>query len=378
MASNDNPEQFLDVSFPEQGIDTASEFRAQKPLTTPYAVNVRLKEPVGGMKRGGQRKGLIRYIDDQLEDGSLIQHLNMVVDPQAPGLTASDELWDVTNGVLDPSTNVLRDRNPGDRYLPPTGSGRRPNINVPTDNPGEGVISFVQAKHTSHGNSTSATPRSTVLDTAPESTTSLVIAICMQTDDSAGGYGDIDTVENAVGGSYTRLGGIGYDVRWNWTPTPNPSASFFNFSVWYRRTSTAAVDEQTVVVTPAGADAKTLNVILLEYRNCDTTSPVFDFDQATGTAGTGQTMTAGTVTPNNTSGELVLGLFWRHNAAKTAGTDYTERVGNLGVSGIAASMLVEEKAGVSGLVPISPDATVDFGVPGDTNEYGALSLVLIR
>lgn len=377
MPPKANPEQFIDVSFPEQGIDTSNEFRLQKPLTTPYAKNVRHKEPLG-MRRGGQRKGLIRYIDDQLEGGEVIQHLNVVVDPQAPGLTASSDLWDVTDGVLDASTNNLRVRNPGERYLPPTGSGRRPNRNIPTDDPPEGAISFVQAKHTSHGSSSSATPRSTVLDAPPESTTSLVIAIVMQTDDSAGGYGDVSSVENAVGGAYERVGGIGYDVRWRWALFPSMDNGFFNFSVWYRRASTAAVDEQTVVVTPSSADAKTLSVILLEYRNCDPTSPVFDFDQATGTAGAGDPMSSGSVTPNNTSGELVLGLFWRHNAVKSAGADYTERVGNVGVSGISASMLVEEKANVSGLSPVAPDATVTTVVAGDGNDYGAMSLVLVR
>lgn len=80
------PEQFLEASFPLAGNDASKEFWRQKKLTSPLAVNVRAEEPVGQRRRGGQRMGLVRFIDARVNGDNPVQHLNVVVDPQSPAL----------------------------------------------------------------------------------------------------------------------------------------------------------------------------------------------------------------------------------------------------------------------------------------------------
>lgn len=123
------PEQFLDLQFPLQGYSDATEFLKQPPLTARFAENVRGTEPVGGLDRGGVRMGLRRWIDDLVAgSGDVVQHLDVIVDPQAPRLWAyAPEETDRPLGpgpddaVLDASTNNDADgrgnrRNPGAKY----------------------------------------------------------------------------------------------------------------------------------------------------------------------------------------------------------------------------------------------------------------------
>ena len=68
MAQKDT---LLDVWFPEKGIDLSVPFGQQAPGTTPDCLNVRLKEPLTGRKRGGTRAGLAKFIEEQSPAGGV-------------------------------------------------------------------------------------------------------------------------------------------------------------------------------------------------------------------------------------------------------------------------------------------------------------------
>lgn len=120
-------ESFADLAFPQKGIDLSEGFNSQLPGSTPVAVNVRLFEAMTERARGGSRAGLSKYIAEQLPAGAhLIQHLNVIVDPQNIATLDEDDgtfpdpsdagpsyAWGVTQSS----------RNPG-RFVRQGGSGR--------------------------------------------------------------------------------------------------------------------------------------------------------------------------------------------------------------------------------------------------------------
>lgn len=81
-------ESFADLRFPLGGIDLSRGFNNQLPRplqngdyggTTPLGQNVRGYEPGTRRARGGQRPGLLKYIQGLCGSASLIQELNLVV-----------------------------------------------------------------------------------------------------------------------------------------------------------------------------------------------------------------------------------------------------------------------------------------------------------
>ncbi len=81
------PSPFLDEAFPVSGIDVSVALEQQRPQTTPLGVNVRAFEPETLRARGGSRPGLVKFIPVQVDGFShVIQHLAIVVDPQAEAL----------------------------------------------------------------------------------------------------------------------------------------------------------------------------------------------------------------------------------------------------------------------------------------------------
>lgn len=120
-------ESFADLAFPQKGIDLSEGFNSQLPGSTPVAINVRLFEAMTERARGGSRAGLAKYIAAQLPAGAhLIQHLNVIVDPQNEAMLDEDDgtfpdpsdagpsyAWGVTQSS----------RNPG-RFVRQGGSGR--------------------------------------------------------------------------------------------------------------------------------------------------------------------------------------------------------------------------------------------------------------
>ena len=155
------PTSYADVTFPLAGVDVSDEQGQQPLLTAAHARNVRAAEPLTGRMRGGSRCGHSRAPDDRLPHGGIangtrvIQHLAVLVDPTTdftldtasveyePGQPAEND------GVVDPSTNNLSDRNPGPRYVRDGGDGRQihrrhPQPNADTAPSYSGVLFDVQ------------------------------------------------------------------------------------------------------------------------------------------------------------------------------------------------------------------------------------------
>lgn len=124
------------VMFPTLGVDVTCEYGRQPADTTPAGANVRAYEPGAERSRGGSRCGLTKYVDALVNGASPVQHLAVLVDPQAPGLNANDDTVDTAPSgyIPDPSTNNLSLRNNG-RYIPAIGGGRQPNRNRPAGDP---------------------------------------------------------------------------------------------------------------------------------------------------------------------------------------------------------------------------------------------------
>jgi hypothetical protein len=142
----------VDLSFPDKGLDRSTEYQLQPAQTTPDGTNVRAAGPEDFRQRGGSRAGLSRYIDQRVGGlDSVIQHLNVIVDPTSPAVLGSFENPvgvaggdpDSTDpGIPDPSTNNLYNitGDPLDRRVPtggrtvPTGGGGGPPVrNKPTE-----------------------------------------------------------------------------------------------------------------------------------------------------------------------------------------------------------------------------------------------------
>ncbi len=134
MPTPSTPDQPIDLPFPIGGVDVTTEFELQPVRTCPIAINVRAIEPGTQRNRGGSRPGISRYINDRPGGlSSLIQHLNIVVDPTVAATGAQDETNQIGpipdggngTGILNPSNNPdpSNPRNNGNDYVPPQGSG---------------------------------------------------------------------------------------------------------------------------------------------------------------------------------------------------------------------------------------------------------------
>lgn len=127
-------EVMQEMLFPANGVDLSTEFELQNPLTTPAGVNVRAYEALSQRGRGGSRAGLSQYIPQTVGGlGSVVQHLNILVDPTVAALPGNDDPYnqvDVPGGVPDPSDGGGTDRNPG-WWTRDGGTGRQPNRRVP-------------------------------------------------------------------------------------------------------------------------------------------------------------------------------------------------------------------------------------------------------
>lgn len=114
MSNDTKPqkEQFAQCAFPLGGIDAEQPFDLQPQGTTPSAVNVCSVDPTTNRARGGSRPGLGRFLPPLATRG-VIQHLQIIVDPQADALTA--DFGDLPFGDLiqfewidDPTTGTNR------------------------------------------------------------------------------------------------------------------------------------------------------------------------------------------------------------------------------------------------------------------------------
>ncbi len=130
-------ESLEDLPFPLRGVNLIKEFEAQPQGTTPTGVNVRAYETLTQRNRGGSRPGLTEYIESTvLGFPSLIQHLNIIVDPTTAALLNDDGNPGGPDTVNDPSTSNLSQRIPTGqtRHVRKGGSGVQPNHKLPGQN----------------------------------------------------------------------------------------------------------------------------------------------------------------------------------------------------------------------------------------------------
>jgi len=73
------PDSFINMTFPQNGIDRAMGFSSQRGGTTPLGHNVRTFDPRTDRARGAQRSGLTRHIDAKVNGAALIQELMLLV-----------------------------------------------------------------------------------------------------------------------------------------------------------------------------------------------------------------------------------------------------------------------------------------------------------
>lgn len=121
-----SPDQELILEFPVAGMDITTEFELQPPGTSALAINVRAIEPGEQRNRGGSRSGIRKYVDQKLGLHSLIQHLNVIVDPTVEAtlsVVEDDTTFDNGTGILDPSNDPTGNGRRGHRYVRRGGSG---------------------------------------------------------------------------------------------------------------------------------------------------------------------------------------------------------------------------------------------------------------
>lgn len=121
-----SPDQELELVFPLQGMDITTEFELQPPGTTVFAQNVRSIEPGQQRNRGGARCGIRKYVDQKLGLHSLIQHINIIVDPTVDATLSVDEdirRFEDGTGIPDPGSVINGSTT---RYVRKGGSGVQP------------------------------------------------------------------------------------------------------------------------------------------------------------------------------------------------------------------------------------------------------------
>ncbi len=258
--------EFLDLSFPLKGNDASNEFWRQADLTTVLGVNVRGEEPVGQNMRGGQRAGVSRFIDDLVAGpGDVIQMLNVVVDPQARGLNA-DTGEQIPGYIPDPSTNNLSDRGSTNRFVPPGGSGRPPNRNIPGSAAG---IALRQSKLGGVGGDTGLT----VSFDVPPLVGSVLVAFVITANQDTGSVPSsilLNSVRNAALLDYANVGGTGYYAEVRSSPVPGPSdlASKYAASMWWLKSVSGS--DQDVVIDAGGTAF--FSVGIMEFTGSTATS----------------------------------------------------------------------------------------------------------
>lgn len=148
----------VELLFPIGGMDLSREFQLQPGNTTPLGINVQSFDVLEKRNRGGSRSGIRRYIDQKLGLFSLIQHINVIVDPTIEA-TAS-EYWTEIWFSRTRSRRMRREK----RYIRKGGSGvkGRRQTNQPTcvddtttaDIGGAAVETFILTNDTYSGTAT--------------------------------------------------------------------------------------------------------------------------------------------------------------------------------------------------------------------------------
>jgi hypothetical protein len=281
-------EKYADLEFPLGGVDTLQENQEQPPGTCADAVNVRGTNPDSLRARGGSRAGLVKYLPDPLiAGGSIIQHLNVIVDPQATRLRITvpipDDTW--VEDPLFPGT-----------FVPPGGWGNPPNPYATQPEPPSTEPAYRQSKVLGFG--LGNTEQSVTFDTDALFNSLIVVAVVT----SDGGINTLGvTVTDGVNASFTQAGSYQRFIK---------TAQEHTLSLWYKIGNGTAAARSEVQVDPSG-DC-TLCVGILEFTGIVTTSPLDSTNGAFDSSGT-VSMSPGQVTIGGNN-EVVVAAYAGVNA----------------------------------------------------------------
>lgn len=273
-------EKYADLEFPLGGLNLLQEVQEQPAGTTPVAENVRSINSDTLRARGGSRPGLIRYISAPPFVGAdLIQHLAVIVDPQADrlGLTTAVPQDDWVEDPLNPGF-----------YIPPGGWGYQPNPNSPPPpSPPTSSIAFVQsANGTTNTFSSPDQPLVLTLGAAPVAGHLLIVVVkhSFSSDHNQVNPSDVivsTAVQNSGGTAFAQAGSTVVATNSSFVALNpgNPQIVYWeHYSIWYR-VSTGAADQTIHVIsnpTSTGGEDATEEIEIighaLEYSGTATTS----------------------------------------------------------------------------------------------------------
>ena len=386
-------EQIVDLTFPVHGLDQQGEVGGQPPGTVPDAVNVRACDPATRRLRGGARSGMSKFAP--LRVGGLntpIQHLAVVVHRDATlASLGNTEFFLYGEGgpktIADPSTNTNSGGDPGDpdyrnpgRDIPDGGSGVTPTKYTPdvpdADKAGEtgqgsgNGWEFVQKKSGDWPISFSTTDRtdSLTFDAATERHQMIVVFLFGNTDyDAAQVYHPTIEVTDSLGNTYTRLR---YEAD-GYTTAPFSQGKDFATVYWARNAAGGActVNVKQTSTYPGGGGAGALvgsaDIVILEYRGLETSTPEDGDSGASGFCCADGSVLTGTMSPGAVpiggQTRLVLGCVGAYsNAAETytMPAGFTARHNATGGNGTRVIVLEELSSGVA------EEPTADFDHSG--------------
>lgn len=253
-------DQIVPATFPTLGLDVTCEFGRQPDGTAPDSQNVRSFEQIQDRNRGGSRPGLSKYNTEQHSGTALIQHLSVLVDPQAPALSA-----DPNPTFPDPSSNNLKTRNPGN-VVRLGGSANSPGV---PSTPGD--IAFVRIC-TGIFHPTSDGPLSFTLPVKPGNQNTQICvffasgAVDIETSPPGPPALHVSQVSNGLLDNYEQVGGIGYVATSVFSPN-SPAEQFFEVSMFYRVVAAGSAEQEVRFQVVNTGPECLVQIIGIEYTN---------------------------------------------------------------------------------------------------------------
>lgn len=264
-------ERTADLEFPDAGLNVLTELQGQPPGTTAGCQNVRAVNPDSLRQRGGSRAGLVKYIPDPLiTGGSVIQHLAVIVDPQADRLRTA---------FVPPGDDWVEDPLFPGTFVPPGGWGNQPNPEATQPSSGSSSITFAQCNRDRIADLDAERfyDFDTWFDLEVVISHTIVVAVMTQENAPGTATGTTITLTNDGGATYTRLnqaaGNGGYER------ITNDDGNEMTLSFWKKRVSATADKAFRINASQPGCFCEW---IMVEYDNVALTTPTgFDFKGVT-------------------------------------------------------------------------------------------------
>ena len=344
-----NDKEQKPLAFPLNGLNVATSFGQQPKGTTPTGENVRAFDALANRGRGGSRPGLSKFISATVPSGAnVIQHMNVIVDPQSPALLGGSPF------VINDETQSDPDPRWGGRPIRVGGDGIQLNRNVNRTSP----TNFVQMKKSTtiaDAPDVLTAGVTVTLDSVPR--TGNLIVVFTYTRASERGYGasgpvHVGPVQNGAGSTYTKVESLDLDASSEDTGDP-PKGIWNSIAVFYKRVLTTS--DRDVLVDPAGAGE--LGIVAFEYQGLTALD-----NSSTTTGGSTTAWAAGPTALANVAGETVLvaysGVDYLGPGLVSLPASFVARVG-FGTPALTnGGLLIIERSGVHATT-ISPTTTID-------------------